>query len=175
MLDKINVTKVVCDHFKTFRNYSTNKLRPYDLILFFIIPIVAAILLLSFGGVLPQNLVGVIVTSLSVFTGLLLNLLMVSFNASQNFGHSPHEDGKRRQDTRNMLLREVISNVSFAVLIAIITTVLVLCFGIIGNKVASCIIKTFSLFIYFLGALFFLTLFMLLKRVYSLLSNDQIV
>lgn len=171
MLNKINITRVICDHFKTLRNQSTDKLRLYDYFLFLFFPLVAAFALLYCCGPLPQQLVGVIVTSLSVFTGLLLNLLLLAFNVAQNLNQTHGEHKKRN---RRRLLHEVFINVSFAVLVAITSAFLVLIFGVLDENVSSTLIMTLTIIIYFLGGLFLLTLFMLLRRIYSLLRIEQI-
>ena len=172
MLDKVNVIKIVSDHFKTFRNYRTKRYRPSDFILFLGGPIGVASVLLFYFGDLPQNLIGVVVTSLSVFTALLLNLLMAAYTVARN---SMPLQSEQKKQIRKQLLHEVFSNISFAVLVAVLTAVLVLCFGMIDKEAFSLLISALNFLIYFLGSLFLLTLFMLLNRIYSLLQNEQII
>lgn len=168
MLDKIDVSRVVWQHLKTWRNYSTDRWRPYDYILFVVIPLVTAIVLVNVVGPLPKNLIGVVVTSLSVFTGLLLNLLILAVNTSQNLQQSLCGRKKRlRQD----LLHEVFINSSFAVLVAISTASFTLFLGVLGKKTLPFITSSLSVIIYFLGGLFLLTLIMILDRVFALLSD----
>ena len=172
MLDQINVFKIVSDHFKTFKNYRTKQYSPIDFVIFLGVPfIIAGVLLVLFGS-LPQNLIGVVVTSLSVFTALLLNLLMAAYTVARNASPLCNE-GKIQ--VRKDLIHEMFSNISFAILVAIVTAVFVLCFGMIYNKTSPHIIYALNFFIYFFGLLFLLTLLMLLRRVYSLLQSEQII
>jgi len=163
MLDKINVSQIVCDHFNTFRNYRTKRYSPIDFVIFLGLPLAIASVSIRYLGVLPQNLIGVAVTSLSVFTALLLNLLMAAYTVAKN---STTLTNERKKQIRKELVHEVFSNISFAVLIAIVTAAFVLSLGMIENQTSSHLIFALNFLIYFFGSMFFLTLFMLLRRVY---------
>ena len=187
MLDKVNITKIVCDHLGTFKDYSTGRCRPFDYFLFFLVPLIVAVVFVVVYGALPKSLIGVIVTSLSIFTALLLNLLLLAYNITQN-SKSPCDEHTRQM--REKLFHEIFSNIAFSVLVALVIVVLVLCFGamsngaslpaiqmlsnIFGNLYINILSNILSFAIYYLGTLFLLTLLMLLKRVYSLLSNEQV-
>ena len=84
MIDKVNVARIVRDHLGTFKDYSTGKYRPFDFLLFFLVPLFVAICFVGLLGALPGNLIGVIATSLSIFTALLLNLLLLAYNITQS-------------------------------------------------------------------------------------------
>ncbi len=71
------------------------------------------------------------------------------------------------------LIRELFSNIAFTVLVALTTVVAVLTLGAIEKCAWPFFPEGLSLFIYYMGTLFVLTLLMLLKRTYSLLSNEE--
>ena len=75
---------------------------------------------------------------------------------------------------REKLFHEIFSNIAFAVLVALVIVVSVLYFGAISHLASIWVKHILTFFIYYLGTLFLLTLLMLLKRVYSLLSNEQV-
>ena len=178
MFDKVNITKIIRDHFGTFKDHSSKESRPLDFLLFFLVPFIVAVVIVILHGALPKGLIGVIVTSLSIFTALLLNLLLLAYNVIRN--SKPPPDEKIRL-MREELFHEIFSNIAFAVLVALVIVVSVLCLGMIDGSaslpavnILGIVINILSFLIYFLGTLFLLTLLMLLKRVYSLLSKEQV-
>ncbi len=171
MLDKVNITKIVRDHLGTFKDNSTGRYRPLDFLLFFLVPLFVAVGFVGLLGSLPTNLVGVIATSLSIFTALLLNLLLLAYNIARN-SESPRDE--RVQEMKENLFHEIFSNIAFAVLVALVTVVSVLVFGAMNECASLLVSNMLSSVIYYLGTLFLLTLLMLLKRVYTLLSNEQV-
>ena len=171
MFDKVNITKIVRDHLGTFKDYSKGRYRKRDFLLFFLGPLIVATWLVKLYGSLPASLIGVIVTSLSIFTALLLNLLLLAYSITSN-SKPPHD--KHILQMRERLFHEIFSNIAFAVLVALVIVVFVLYFGAMIDSASSLEKKVLSFAIYYLGTLFLLTLLMLLKRVYSLLSNEQV-
>ena len=171
MLDKVNITKIVRDHLGTFKDNSTRKYRPLDFLLFFLVPLLAAAGFVAILGTLPTNLIGVIATSLSIFTALLLNLLLLAYNIARN-SEPPSDEGIR--EMKEKLFHEIFSNIAFAVLVSLVTVGSVLVFGLVSDCASMLATYILSSVIYYLGTLFLLTLLMLLKRVYALLSNEQV-
>ena len=171
MLDKVNISKIVRDHLATFKDHSTRKYRPLDFLLFFLVPLLVAAGFVGLLGPLPTNLIGVIATSLSIFTALLLNLLLLTYNITRSSA-SPSDEGI--QEMRERLCHEIFSNIAFAVLVALVTVGAVLTFGVMSDCASLVDTQVLSAVIYYFGTLFLLTLLMLLKRVYALLSNEQV-
>lgn len=171
MFDKVNILKIVRDHLGTLKDNSTGRYRPHDFLLFFLMPLIVAAVFVRLYGSLPASLIGVIVTSLSIFTALLLNLLLLAYNITRN---SESSRGEHIRQMREKLFHEIFSNIAFAVLIALVTVVVVLYFGTMSDSPSLPGKIILSAIIYYFGTLFLLTLLMLLKRVYSLLSNEQV-
>ena len=171
MLDKVNITKIVRDHLGTLKDNSTRKFRTLDFLLFFLVPLFVAVGFVLLLGALPTNLIGVIATSLSIFTALLLNLLLLAYNITRS-SESPSDEGIG--EMREKLFHEIFSNIAFAVLVALVTVGCVLIFGVVSDCASQLTTAVLSGVIYYLGTLFLLTLLMLLKRVYALLSNEQV-
>ena len=166
MLGKVNVTGIVLDHLGTLRDHSTCKYHRADFLLFFGVPaVVTGVLLYSYGDLKP-NLVTIVATSLSVFAALLFNLLLLVYDAVRK----SESVAAAHDDLREEFLRQVASNISFAILVAVATIVSVLALVFV-NRVSS-VAHIVSGIIYFLVTLFLLTLLMVLKRVHALLSEE---
>ena len=166
MLDKVNVIGIVLDHVGTWRDYSTGRYRLTDFLLFLGVPIAIAGVLVYFYGNLRPNLITIVATSLSIFAALLFNLLLLVYDAMGK-SRDPNENSDK---LRRRFLRDVFSNISFAILVAIGAIVLVLALLLVNC--CSAAEHIFSAIIYYLVALFLLTLLMLLKRVHILLRNE---
>ena len=162
MFDKINVLLIVRDHTRTLTNDATGKYYRPDFVWFLGIPSFATGGLLYFYGNLDSGLSTVVVTVLSVFGALLFNVLMLVYDAL----------GKSIPGQRRMrFLRQLASNISFAILIALATIVSVLIgFVVAGSAFAE---ATFHGFTYSLVTMFLLTLAMILKRTHILLATEE--
>ena len=166
MFSKINVTEIVKDHLDTLRDYATGKIMIGDIIIFFIFPLLAAlfvVFILQF--LLTDAAANVLVTSLSVFSALLFNLLLLIYDIIRK--------EERHQKPKNKMpkfLKEIYSNISFSILIAVICiAILLLTFLDISNQYFN---HFLSFTVYFLVSLFILTLFMILKRIHVLLKKE---
>ena len=169
MLDKVNVAAIVRDHLATLRNHPSRAYRFSDFLLFFVLPLALGLGIVWINGPLPSNLIGVVVTSLSIFTGLLLNLLLLAYNVARN---STPPSGERIVELRESLFQEIFSNIAFAVLVALVSVVCTLAIGIMeGCNLAK---GALSFVVYYFGTMFLLTMLMLLKRVYMLLTNERV-
>jgi len=163
MFDKINVSKIVKDHISTLKDYRTNRYKIGDFILFFITPLFFAILFLYFKIQLIHNLISLFVTSLSIFAALLFNLLLLIYDIMQK--------SKNYNTLKIKFLKEVYSNISFCILIAILAIIILILINVF-NKCNVFIFLVFNFMGYYLITLFLLTLFMILKRIHVLLSKE---
>ena len=165
MFEKINISRIVRDHVSTLRDYHTKRYRPSDFFLFFGFPAVVAAIVLYFCGVLGSSLITIVATSLSIFAALLFNLLLLTYDAIRKTNDTGSSDTLRRD-----FLRELFSNISFAIFVAIIAIVLVLVLVLLDK--ATVAQNVFSFFIYYLVSVFVLTLLMVLKRMHVLLAKE---
>jgi len=158
---KINIFRIVRSHISTIKN--SNKFNKADVWTFYIIPCVVSIFLIFRIKITTglESLLGVI---LSIFIGLFLNLLMLLIS------YVPPKDV---DDEKKKLLittkKESFYNVSYIILICIVELFLLLIFTYI--KEINYISTVFSFFVYFLSIHIFLSLLMILKRIFSLYDN----
>lgn len=164
MFSKIDIGRIVRDHLATLRDDATGQRMKSDYFLFFGLPLVlASFLLLVLDLSQDRGAVGILVTSLSIFAALLFNLLLLIYDVVRK-----HEPGSR--NLRDALLSQVYSNISFAILVSILSIILLLAAYFDLNCSFFTLATSFAA--YYLVSLFMLTLFMILKRVHILLSNE---
>ncbi len=158
---KINIFRIITSHISTLK--ALNKLNKADIWTFYIIPCVISILLCLKIQITAglENLLGVI---LSIFIGLFLNLLMLLISYVP-----PTDIDKEKKELLIATKKESFYNVSYIILICIIELLLLLIFTYV--KELGCIANIFSFMIYFLSIHIFLSLLMILKRIFALYDN----
>lgn len=163
LFDKANIFPIVKDHIYTLKDNRTDKISPSDIILFFVFPGVIAPLLVYLGFCIDKDVRNIMATSMAVFVALLFNVLLLIYDVV-----SRKESYDESSVIRRVLLKEVYSNIAFAILVAILSLVLLLMTAFVEELV----IEILSGIIYYLAGVFILTLMMVLKRIHSLF-NDQ--
>jgi hypothetical protein len=164
MSSKIDVRVIVTDHFSTLRDHATGKRSGFDIFLFIGLPFLLAAALIARRVLLTTGAATVLITSLSIFTGLLLNLLLLIHSLIEK------AEGVSKK-TESELLRQLYANISYNILIAIITLSVLIVAAVFST---SCWLQlTASGISYFLVVNFLFTILMILKRVYALLDQDS--
>lgn len=166
MIEKINISQIVKDHISTLKNYETGKYSFWDFVLFFFVPFLIGGVLVYFRFKLTKEIVNGLVTSLSIFAALLFNLLLLIYDIIRKTENSEGING-----LKTTFLKQIYSNISFCILIAI-STVILLLISFLNIEIAL-LHYILAFFVYYLVSLFILTLFMILKRVHILLSKES--
>jgi len=159
LLDKINITKIIKKHIKTLKNYKTEKLGFDDLLTFIIFPLVGTSILLYFDIGLNDKATNIIITTLSILVGLLFNVIVIIF------------DIVKRDSTlriKNKLLEELLTNISYSILLSLFIIAFTL-LTYIENDLSK---QIFTGVVYFLIGNYFMTVLMILKRMYQLFDNE---
>lgn len=169
MLTKISPSKIIKDHFSTFKNDETGRKMISDYFLFFLVPSIIAILICVFADpkVIIKNLVDTLITSISIFAALLFNLLLLVFDLVQKINDV---DSKEKNLQKREFLRQIYSNISYSIFISIISVILLLLFKSFDNLIWLQNLLCFFSFT-FIGN-FVLTLIMILKRIHSLFTVE---
>ena len=189
-MNKINIFKIVKDHINTLKDYNTQKTSISDILIFFLVPLITSIVLVSFRLTLKTNLYYLLITSLSIFAALLFNLLLLMYDIVKNHkrnpsSNSPQQSGQHKGgkvDLKLEFLKQIYTNISFEILVSVITVLLLVLDSAINiNQLATQggFAKLFiylyillNFVIYFLLITFFLTLLMILKRFHILLNKE---
>ena len=161
ILVKINVLKIIQAHLLTLVDARTKKSGYDDWITFFIIPLLFAMGIFQFQLPLGYNAITIIITSLSIFVGLLFNMVILVFDILKR---------DATKEIKNSLLKQILANISFTIILSIFIIGLSL-LALLKNYPTIKVITDFV--IYFFLAFFFLTLTMILKRMYVLFENEM--
>lgn len=115
LVEKVNVTRVVADHWSTLRaSPSAPHYKPLDFILMYGLPTVVGVLL-AWRGVQATSLDGLIAGT-SLLAGVLVTLLFSSVHLLEDDGHATTVR-RRRQMTR-----AAYHNVAYAFVVTVVTT-----------------------------------------------------
>jgi hypothetical protein len=173
MIAKINVADIIEDHFATLRNYDTKRQNIGDLLLFYVVPFIVAVVLAILKIDLHKDLVNLLVTALSVFAALLFNLLLLVYDVIKKTGDATEPEKLKRH-----YLKEIYTNISYSIFVSILSIIFLLAsllnFGAIKSFCCTSEVRTILVIaaLFLLGN-FLLTLFMILKRIHILLSKEM--
>lgn len=159
VLDKINIGKIVSKHIGTLKNYKTQKLGFDDLLTFIIVPLIGTAILVCFNIGLNDKATNIIITTLSILVGLLFNVIVIIF------------DIVKRDNTlkvKNKLLEELLTNISYSILLSIS----IIAFTLLTYIENALLKQIFTGIVYFLIGNYFMTVLMILKRMYQLFDNE---
>jgi hypothetical protein len=191
-MSKMNILGIIKDHFSTFKNYETKKSRPMDYIIFLIVPFLIGLFFVYIhpdlnGGNPNAGTTNALLICASVFTALMLNLLVLVYNLMQKNNNENKEDDKNKEkdgdqvetdDYSEDFIKEIYYNISFSILTSMTLVILLAIYAlnifqqISINGHSYDIYPIISFLIYFLFFLFILTIFMILNRVHILLSDE---
>lgn len=165
MSSKINFIGLIRDHFATMRNDRTQKLSKTDIIEAYLLPIIFSAILLYFKFTLAESILNYLITSFSIFVGLLINVLVLIYSISiddKNMNPQKSND----LSSADTLIKEIFINISYSIIISSFCVVFsILC--IIANDFQKPFITSI---IIFLSINFFWTLLMILKRLHILMK-----
>ncbi|EHK2327669.1 hypothetical protein [Clostridium perfringens] len=154
---KIKINDIIKKHLSTLKDFGAYKKSFNDIAIFFIMPIFIAIPL-TININLDDTKLGILVTVFTLFTGLLFNILAILLAF----------DGKKNDKLDKKFMKEILYNVSFAIILSIL--VLIIC--ILRFIEIQCYFKLIiDLTLYYLVIAFIITLIMILKRLFILLEN----
>jgi hypothetical protein len=167
MDSKLGIRAVIKDHFATLVVGDTSKRSMPDLVLFYLVPIIVGVVLVKFNFIFGRSLGNALIIALSIFAGLLFNVLLLILNIA-----SKMRSASEKLSANSLRLKEICSNVSYAVLISLLTIVAILLhFGFLGLNLKIGLHLT-SFFVYAMCGNFILTMLLVLKRVHSLLITE---
>ena len=156
MLSKIDLTKIVKDHLSTLKHHGENKKSKSDIFLFYGIPIILLFFILFKKFVFTESQINILITVFSIFTGLLLNLLLLIYDIVLKNSSSTKKE---------QFLKEIYSNISYTILLAIVIIIMLFISCVKSHFILSSLVVTLII-------QFILTLLMILKRVHILLSKE---
>jgi amino acid transporter len=166
VFENINIWLIVRDHIETWKNYDTGRTSIEDILVFVVTPFLAApFLVFGLNFRLDAPAINVLITSLSVFSALLFNLLLLIFDILRK------ESGEQKRSAlRRQFLSYIYSNISFGILTAVVSIAMLLLLFIKTNL--PYFTEAVNLAVDFLVINFILTMLMIVKRVHILLRKE---
>jgi len=157
---KIDVSKIIKDHINTISNANGGGSTGWDYVSFLITPLIFASGLLMLDLYFTVEFVNIVVSGLSIFVGLLFNIIVILFDIVKT--------DKISMDKQD-LIKEVVINISFCILISLLAIVT----SLTTQLPWGCVFKNSTNFVtYFIIAEFLLTLLMILKRMYHIFITE---
>lgn len=176
MSNKINVFVIIKDHLRTLKNYNNGKTSLIDVFILLLFPLVFVIGVAFYKHTINKEFVSIIVNFSSIVTSLLISVLVLIYDQYSRI---------ESQTLKKEVLRQLFSNVSYTILMGIITVVFCLLLNIYPTDKSghyeiptiSFFIKEYEISINLMTALFtpvilffllqmVLTLFMVLRRLH---------
>lgn len=165
MIVKFSIWRIVVDHVDTLRNVRSGRYRPLDFISLFLLPVLFSGVITYYDYTLSKEIINALLSSLSVFAALLFNLLLLVYSIVQK------NDAAGLEQIRAKFLRAIYANISFSILLTVLTIALLL-ITFIGIDVPG-FKQILTFIVYSLTVAFLLTLLMILRRVHSLLFGEM--
>jgi hypothetical protein len=172
MTSKIDVRKILFDHIKTLKNDSADETSCIDLTVMFYIPIflaLAASPIFYWYDPISVDQLSALISAFSIFAGLLISSLLLIYQIVET---SPADKKATEDDpdhsVRMIVLREVFTNIAFAILVSSAIIIFLVAAILIENlKIDTAL----SSLIFGLSSNFILTFLMILKRLYLLVHS----
>lgn len=133
MSSKINIFIIIKDHINSLKDYQTQKLSIWDIISLIVIPIIFSLSLIYFRFSLNKEFVSLIVSFASIVTSLLISVSILIYDQYAKINYEKMHSTELKIEREKQLLKkrvlsELFSNVSFTILMGVITVIL--CLGL---------------------------------------------
>lgn len=170
MFPAINILGIVKDHINSLGTFSrlsdmeqgTSEWRLSCLILFIGLPAVAGVLSFSY---ISKDLISLAVNTSSIFSALLLNLMVLLYQMKQK--SFENEDEKKRK-ARLSVIRYTFTNAAFSVILSVIILVTAIVASFFSTPDTSIANRVFTGVIVFFSTMLVTTLFVIIKRMMKL-------
>jgi len=178
MSTKFSDFQIIRDHVKTLKFYNTGYVDKLSLLGNFGVPLILAFIFLYFHSFLQSSIINVLITVLSIFIALLLNLLFLMYSIlsrrlrgddelkTQQSGNENANENK----IRVRLLKETYYNVQFSVLVCVYALFVIILYVLLPKEIYLDLVLGFI--VYYLLFVFITTLWMILKRTHTLFSRE---
>jgi hypothetical protein len=163
MSRKISPYWIVRDHFATLRLWKHTETSRWDVFVFYVLPAIAAGALTWLIPSISEGALNMTLTVVSIFAGLLLNLLVLIYSIV------PKDKGSINQlEAKWVCLRAVFANISYTVLVCLVSIVDM---GLLKVLHGTLALPVVYLLFFFLGH-FILTMLMILNSVHNIMHTE---
>lgn len=165
LFEKLNISEIVYSHINTLSNEHGKKSKG-DFCIFFILPLIIAVLFACFVKKLPTDTINLLVNFGSILVALLLSLLVLMYDRHDKLLHGNETHQKYKQE----LIQQLYNNICYAILIALCVVITCLLISLSNNTIYQ---KIFSILIMYLTSNLLLTILMIVKRIHALLTHQN--
>lgn len=198
LIDRINIGLIFQKHKETFYNYGeanrqgVQKATLADKFTFLFLPAIFSVLIVILGIKLTNDYINIIITSLSIFVGLLFNLLVLIFDLAKKQKGKINELNEQSEiippieKAKYQLVKELYANISFAIALSILAITAAtlptlkpqILIQLLKPYNYYCLIKECYLMVTNVLAIvlvieFLLVLLMILKRFFLIFNNEM--
>jgi hypothetical protein len=171
---KINVWRIVKDHWATLRRAGRSNFSKVDVLIFYALPILAGLLPYLYEFSVSKEVYNVSITFFGIFIALLLNMQVAIFSIYTRKWERPDdirlaEMKATKIAERKQLLAEVNANISYLVLVSCVALTAFLVFFSLEFIGSTYTAASVALYCHFL-----LTLLMIVKRAHALFQREYI-
>ncbi|MBO9489102.1 hypothetical protein J7384_01880 [Endozoicomonas sp. G2_1] len=166
MSNKISVFEIIKGNFDTLYDVDTGKRSYMDIATFYFLPLSITLYVIHQSYLIPDKLIGDLLTASTLLAGLLLNLLLMVSNTKAKL--PVPELGAHDYDL-TVLKRTIVQELFFNVSSASLVSFFLLVFCILGRVFSNSL--TISCVIIFLSIHLFFSFLMITRRTYKLLLN----
>lgn len=184
MSSKINVIDIIKGHVSALKNSGSNELSKLDLFTFFGVPVIFALIGMTFGYNLSSDVIDIFVNFGSIFTALLLSVLVLIYDQENKL-----DDKKSSSknvpfyDEKKIILNDLYFSICYCVVasmalvfVSTLDSIFVYCHEINVNDFSLEIDLNSYLFTpicIFLAVNIILTILMIVKRMHMLLTTQN--
>lgn len=170
MFPKLNVKKIISQHFVSLRHFSNSNTEegkvPFSCwLVFLVLPAIITISLYIPLGSINEEIIKQLISVNAIFVALLLNLMVMLYSMKHKVIDGESEDKKAK---RNRIIRYVFANVSFEILLSLTSIVLLLFHLYFTTPLA---IHVFDIIIIFLTIQIVLGILLILNRISKLFET----
>lgn len=170
-MNKINFSTIIISHINTLRG-DNGRLQWGDLVLFYILPLSIGILAFFICWEVPEKALELSISVFSIFAALLLSVQVALYSVSLRGITKPEDQNKiknyeRRLRERKLLIKELNDNVSYLMLLSVITVSITLGMFFVSSPKLLWSALVIAFFIHFL-----LTILMVVKRASIVFSRE---
>lgn len=166
MSTKIDISCILKDHFGTMRNERNGAFDWGDGFIFIALPILMGLFAFYAGVSLDDDAIAIMITAASIFSGLLINVLVLIYSINQKVDNNDNAP-KEKIDLEKDFLKEIFANLSFSILISLFV---IFCLSLLIFS-PHWLDKALIAVIIALSVNFILTVLMALKRIHLLLNE----
>ena len=174
MFKRINITKIIKDHFKTLKRIDRTGISLSDAFLFFLLPVIISFLLVCYNISLKSQ-VSNLITAMAILAGFLFNLLAIIHTSLGKIKHNIKDKFDHEKSLKFIFANEIHSNISYNIIVALFLIIFFILFGFQNDSKSpeQFFARTLDFTCIFLLIHFILTLFMILNRIYILLDKED--